>query len=96
MNVIYDLQKSLETLQDNVIGVFRNYKLKDYELVVSIESTNMDHWVKCVSISKLGALHITHISSKQGKLILFEENETLSDIKNNPYRLQEILEEISK
>ncbi len=56
----------------------------------------MDHWVKCVSISKLGALHITHISSKQGKLILFEENETLSDIKNNPYRLQEILEEISK
>ena len=91
-NFIYSLEKSLDNLQAQVIGLFRNTRLKDYEMVVA----NDNGWLKTISIGKLGGLHTTHITADQGKLIMFEDGQTLIDMKKNPYRLQELIDEINK
>ncbi len=86
------IELGLITLQSNVIGLFRHNKSTDYEMIVS----NEDGWLKCVIIGSLGGLRTNHIWATQGKVIMFDKDETLESLKSNPFKLQEILKEIKK
>lgn len=86
MNIIYDTQKQLELFQDNVIGFFKPHASKQLELVVSKEQS----FVKSVYIGSLGGLTTTHYDESNGKLVLFTDGQSLSDLKRNPFLLQEI------
>ena len=87
-----NLSKELDLLQNNVIGLFKNARMKDYEMVLS----NDNGFIKTISISKLGGLHTIMISSNQGKLIVFEDNKTLTEMmEKEPYKLQSLINEIS-
>ena len=55
-------------------------------MVVSKEQS----FVKSITIGNLGGLHISHCDESNGKLILFGEGQTLSDLKKNPFLLQAI------
>ena len=92
MNVLKDLSKALNDLQDNVIGLFRHTRSKEYEMVVK----NENGWLKTITIGKLGGLHENHIGADQGKIVMFDDGQNLTQMKNNPYRLQEIIDLVTK
>lgn len=85
------LSLELYNLQNNVIGVFKPRYSKDYEMVVS----NNDGLLKTISIGGLGGLHTTHIPATEGKLALFDNGLTLSDMMKNPFRLKEFMDEFN-
>lgn len=85
-----NLQKELDNLQDNVIGLFKPTLSSTIEMVVS----NEDGLLKCIHIGNLGGMHETHIPASKGKLVMFPDNSTLSKMKCNPYKLQEITDSL--
>ena len=80
------LQKELDNLQKNTIGFFKHPLTNQLELVVEQDKD----WIKTVSIKPLGGLHTNHISATEGRLVLFPNNKTLADMKDNPTELHEI------
>lgn len=74
------LTKELHTLQKNTIGLFKPSFSKDIWLVTS----NDDGYLKCISFGVMGGLHTLGISSTKGDLLMFKDDNKLTDIMSDP------------
>lgn len=92
MNFIYDAQKAMGNLQERVIGLFKIRGTTHIDLVVDKEGDLL----KTVHVGTLAGISVDHIPAEKGKLIMFEDGLTLSELKKNPFKLQEIVEEMNK
>lgn len=80
-----NLVNQLDVLQDNTIGFFKPSKGDFIWLVIE----NDEGHLKCVHIGNLGGLSTLHIPATEGKLHMFADNKTLTDLKANPFELEE-------
>ena len=93
MDFIKDAQKTMATLQEKTIGLFRIYGTEQLVLVVEAEGDLL----KVVSVSQLGAVSTINLPSSKGKLHLFDKGVTLASIKyDKAFELQTICEELKK
>lgn len=89
-NFIYDTQKALGNLQDKVIGLFVMNGTDYIDLVVEVDGD----LIKTVHVSSLAAASVTHLPANKGKLVMFENGKTLTDMKREPFKLQDLCDEV--
>ena len=84
-----ELLLALNELQSNTIGLFNwnPYDKNDIELVIK----NDNGYLTTISLRQLGGFITNHIMADKGRLLLFENNETLQDLKKDPFKLDSVL-----
>lgn len=83
-----NLSIALYELQSQCIGLFSFRCSDDYEMVIK----NDDGLITCIRIGQLGGLQTTYIPSNRGKLLLFENGQTLTGLMKTPFKLREIID----
>ena len=97
MKKFNDLLLALENLQSKTIGLFVNdhnlsSKPTAFELVVEEDSGML----RTVYIGNLGGLTEILIPRSRGVFKKFPDNQTLSDLKKNPYALNDFVKDFFK
>lgn len=88
----YNLSVALNDLQDHTIGLFLLRGCTDVELVVKKDGDLL----KTISIGTLAGLRTTHVPMDKGIYKEFGQGRNLSDMKNNPFELDEFYKSFVK
>lgn len=78
-------------LQLNVIGFFKShFRLESYEMIVSNDNGHL----KTITIGHLFGLQTNHIEASNGKVVMFENGETLYSLLSSPDKVKQYVNKI--
>lgn len=89
-----NLETALNELQSKTIGFFKHKYANKNDIELVIENDN--NLLVTISIDRLAGYITNHIPASEGKLFMFEGGKNLFEIKQNPYKLDEIITEFDK
>ena len=79
MKIINDIQKNMDNLKKEIIGIYKHSRIGVFELVLSIDYENKT--IDTVFISQFGAIQRGYgIPYEQGKLQLFDKGVSMYDL----------------
>lgn len=82
-----NLLTELKNLQNSTIGLFKPHQSDVIELVVA----NENGYLKTLVIGRMGALQTTHTDASNGKLVMFLDGSTLTDMMYNNHTALRII-----
>lgn len=90
MNTITTAQQALDSLKNEVIGIYKHRSLGVFELVLNI---NKDaETITTVFISSFGAIQKGYgVQYQQGQLRIFPNGKNMNDMLNNPFEWSEFI-----